>query len=693
MDLYSLLGGALLVLALIWLLPPLGGLLIPPYLKTTLTTTINTITTTVTSIITYVTRFTTTIITTTYEHTLTTITYLSTLTTYTIGTLTSTTTTTLYLTKTTTITHRVTLIPSNVLSFLSTVPGGYFIGLFPTKVITFDVNSFISELAPGKLLAALTDDGIYLVTTEGRIVKHVRGSFFSLCSSRTEILANTLSGKVVSVSANGVTPLFQLKQRFNGAIACSPSLVVAGASSLGAFDPTGNLLWEKDIKWIASVTINKGLIAASTLSFGGQGSDALWLFRVDGTTLKRIPGRYYGVDVCQDLVAATGPSGTLILKNSLITYDNPNLKGYEVSFSQECKYLAVLNKAEGVVTIIGTDGHLEALMKVPGATALVWHSKRLYIGFSDGEIIGIELSPFILSKPVIVNSAKLTTIYKYVIHKVNVTTTQTFTRLKYVTETSTITSTYTSWLTKYLTEVSTLITTSTLTEWAFVTSTTTLTVPVITPSRPMPEELAVIINPYLRIERLYEEVSTSPQFKASFLKKPFLNALQYLTKLSSVKSLTVKLYKLLSDFEMTAQRLDELLAMEPTYKNVYTAVNLAQRLKLDYEMIVGLVNELQSKIGMLRLSQPQASCPKNATRYIEELIKAPNLKSFVELRMKIEKLGGLSKLVKCSIGQAIRETIQFYNYYTKPWLSKELKILKQKLDRYSELVNELLVGS
>ncbi len=683
MDVLSVLAGVLLALVSLWILPPIAQLVVPPYAKVT-----------------------STVVTTVLTSTFITHTEITTFTTQTI--------TTHFNIVRTTITNTVLLVPSQALKLLNNYPSGYYNGLLLQQYKTVSIGEFIDDIVHNNNLALITPSGIELLTYEGKVLRSIKGDYISVSPYfANSFIATTLLGKVFIISKEGVTELKVVDKDYVGVVASNKGDVVLGASKVGYFKVQADKLklkWSKNIKWIVSIDTSDIYISIVTNKVTSDGENALYIYTRLGRFVTKIHGKFYVTKVCKDYIIASGPSGTILLKKSKTLWTKP-FEGYRAAFSPNCKYVAILSRATGSIKVFDLRGNLRLMIRIPGASAIAW-GPYLYVGTSNGDIYlfkVLEVEPTVgpfVGKVTTLYFTTTSTITNTEWYTVTAWTTRTMTFTWWVTKHATITKTTTTWkvltstLTRYIYTTRTVtrvisneVTTYLFTQTETTTVTTQLVLPTFAGGSVIPIPLALLLQPYYNLKELYTEVSQSPEYKASFLKKPFMKNIKYLSELSSLEDLVTRITGLLQDFDNSYNKIMRLFNEPPTYANVYAIINLAQRARMDYNMLLNVYDELKNRLNNIVTIQPSVECPKNSFVLVEKMLRANSIEEFAKIRAQVKKLGGIDKVVLCIIKESLIRTINVYKNYTNPWLQEELSNIHAKLQKIERAANELIQGA
>ncbi len=165
------------------------------------------------------------------------------------------------------------------------------------------------------------------------------------------------------------------------------------------FDFDGNKVWDVDVSWVH----NAPRVYANYVYVADHDQDALLLLSLEnGTILKKwdFEESPYGVDICNNYLALATASHLYLYKIQSPTklvelWSVGGLRqGWQVSFSPDCKYVAVTDKGE---VIDGSGGKLriysvsgtEVFEKSYGTEvySVAWFNDRIAVGLGNDTVI------------------------------------------------------------------------------------------------------------------------------------------------------------------------------------------------------------------------------------------------------------------------------------------------------------------
>jgi len=150
-------------------------------------------------------------------------------------------------------------------------------------------------------------------------------------------------------------------------------------------------------------------------------------------------------------------------------------------------------------------------------------------------------------------------------------------------------------ITKTVTETVTVnsVSTTTVTLYRTVTEVKTEYVPVCAQRvrAYLPSEVNDVLKPYFKLKSLYQSVSNGTDYKALILKGAFQKNVFYMSELSSLVDVVLKINQLYGELNASLQTVKELLKEKPSLNVIFRIMDLIQRAKINIALIKSMISQ------------------------------------------------------------------------------------------------------
>ena len=207
----------------------------------------------------------------------------------------------------------------------------------------------------------------------------------------------------------------------------------------------------------------------------------------------------------------------------------------------------------------------------------------------------------------------------------------------------------------------------------------------------LPSEVNDVLKPYFKLKSLYQSVSNGTDYKALILKGAFQKNVFYMSELSSLVDVVLKINQLYGELNASLQTVKELLKEKPSLNVIFRIMDLIQRAKINIALIKSMISQADALERAMVRSRPATSCPGNASEVVYGILNAENVEEVVKWRKEAEKYGGLEVAVKCLIASSIEEISKDYREF-RNFLERDLKIKEQELLKLEEVARLLSIS-
>ncbi|UXD21349.1 hypothetical protein IPA_03250 [Ignicoccus pacificus DSM 13166] len=454
---------------------------------------------------------------------------------------------------------------------------------------------------------------------------------------------------------------------YDFAITMLPNGFIACDDYCGYFTYSGSQIWSTELDGEAR---NGPAVYKSYVYVPDYGEDEVEILSLsDGSVLNKMSfsSAVHDVGVCGKYLAVvtsnklylyklTDPTDPTYLWSVGNIYINDEYS-QNLAFSPDCRYVAVADTGNRALKIYDIQGNLVLKRSFPDPVRGVdW--RKDWIAVSSGYYVYLFKVEGYKPQGAPVTKAQMTT----------------------VTNTVTVTKTITTTVTQTVTKE--------------VTSTVTL---MIGGENVKVQVSGDLLQPYIKLTKLYDTISKSTGYKATLLKAPFQRQIAYISALSNFASLAKRLYLLLGEAKDNINKAEQLLQKQPTFKNAFEFMNLVQKAIVNLNLANDVLKRLEAQVNTLKASMPSIDCTTLKTELgdpIEltyKVLNATTMLELIQIRKELEKYGGIDALAKCVIKETIQETIALWNQ-KKVELMNEIAKLKAQAEELNQYVKYLSVG-
>ena len=203
--------------------------------------------------------------------------------------------------------------------------------------------------------------------------------------------------------------------------------------------------------------------------------------------------------------------------------------------------------------------------------------------------------------------------------------------------------------------------------------------------------LSSVLEPYTKLEKLYNEVSGSTGYKALVLKGPFQRNVFYLTQLSSLADILTRLDQFYQDLDNSLKTIKQLMKEKSTLKVVFKIMSLIQRAKVDIVLIKATLAQTDQMERVMVNSKLAVTCTSDPTKIIEGILNANSVNDVLKWRLEAKKQGGLDNVVKCLISKTIDEISKNYQQFKKK-LQEDLSKKEKEIKNLEEMAKLLSIS-
>ncbi len=206
----------------------------------------------------------------------------------------------------------------------------------------------------------------------------------------------------------------------------------------------------------------------------------------------------------------------------------------------------------------------------------------------------------------------------------------------------------------------------------------------------VPKQFKEVVESYLKLKALYDEVSRRKDFNALILKPYFQKNIQYIIDLARLEDLLGRVGALTEEVSKLINATKDALSQKPSFDNIYAAMGFLQKAKVDIALIESSLAQVDKLVGELRGSLPSTTnCNSTlAVQIIKGILNAKSALEAYEWKLRSRSMGGLDGAIRCIIKSAMLEVINRYPRAKELYL-QQINAMKEDIAFFDAIVKDL----